>query len=53
MLRVVPAAGPLTPSTVGFGDDVSIVAAVREVGGTPLFQFVPTVQSVLVVPVQV
>lgn len=49
---IVAVAGPDTPSTVGLGEFALIVTVAPPVGATPVDQLPPTVQSLLVVPVQ-
>jgi hypothetical protein len=50
-LPIVAAVAPDTPSTVGFGVFVLIVTVAVPVGGVPVDQLPPIVQSLLVVPV--
>src|SRR4051794_1024675 len=52
MLPVAPTAAPTAPSTVGFGEFVLIVTTLPAMGTAPPDQLLPTVQSLLVVPVQ-
>jgi len=51
-LPMVEVAAPDTPSTVGLGEFVLIVTVALAAGAVPVDQFVPTVQSLLVVPFQ-